>query len=60
MSVVDNKIMKAEIDLMKNNICYVVKDGELIQQELPLYGETTIITLGGKVDRFETKVKRKI
>ncbi|MGC4375909.1 DUF3954 domain-containing protein [Fictibacillus sp. Mic-4] len=54
------KMMTAEIDLMRNNVCYVVKDGALIEQELPQYGETVIVTLGGKVDRFETKVKRKV
>jgi hypothetical protein len=52
--------MIAEIDLMKNNICYVVKDGVLIEHELPQYGETVIVSMGGKVDRFETKVKRKV
>jgi hypothetical protein len=53
------KQIKAEIDLMKNNICYVVKDGELIEHELPAFGETLLVTLGGKIDRFETTVKRK-
>ena len=52
--------MTAEIDLMLNNRCYVVKDGKLIEHELPAYGETVIVTLGGKVDRLETTVKRKI
>ncbi|MEC1714740.1 XtrA/YqaO family protein [Schinkia azotoformans] len=52
--------MTAEIDLMKNNILYVIKDGQLIEQELPAYGETVIVTLGGKVDRLETTVKRKV
>lgn len=50
----------AEIDLMDNKKMYVVKDGKLIEHDLPEYGETLVITLGGKVDRLETKTKRKI
>jgi hypothetical protein len=50
----------AEIDLMNNKKIYVVKDGNLIEHDLPEYGETVIVTLGGKVDRLETTVKRKI
>jgi hypothetical protein len=44
----------------ENNLCYVVKDGVLIEHELPQYGETVIVSMGGKVDRFETKIKRKL
>ncbi|MDR4230439.1 DUF3954 domain-containing protein [Priestia megaterium] len=50
----------AEIDLMNNKKMYVVKDGQLIEHDLPDYGETLVITLGGKVDRLETKTKRKV
>lgn len=50
----------AEIDLMNNKKMYVVKDGQLIEHDLPDYGETLVITLGGKVDRLETKTKRKL
>ncbi len=39
---------------------YVVKDGQLIPHEPPDYGETVVITMGGKVDRLETTQKRKI
>nr|WP_244886850.1 DUF3954 domain-containing protein [Domibacillus aminovorans] len=39
---------------------YVVKDGQLIPHEPPDYGETVVITIGGKVDRLETTQKRKI
>jgi Protein of unknown function (DUF3954)/Phage-like element PBSX protein XtrA len=52
--------MTAEISLMDNKKMYVVKDGKLIAHELPDYGETVVVTLGGKVDRLETTVKRKI
>ena len=52
--------MTAEIDLMNNKKIYVVKDGRLIEHVLPEYGETVVITLGGKVDRLETTVKRKV
>lgn len=52
--------MTAEIDLMNNTKMYVVKDGQLIEHDLPQYGETVIVTLGGKVDRLETTVKRKV
>lgn len=52
--------MTAEVDLMNDKKMYVVKDGKLIEHDLPDYGETLIITLGGKVDRLETTVKRKI
>nr|WP_239589590.1 DUF3954 domain-containing protein [Metabacillus crassostreae] len=52
--------MRAEISLMNNQKMYVVKDGILIEHDLPEYGETLIITLGGKVDRLETTVKKKV
>jgi hypothetical protein len=57
---VNTEKMTAEIDLMNNKKMYVVKDGILIEHDLPEYGETVVITLGGKVDRLETTVKRKI
>ncbi|MFJ5750094.1 DUF3954 domain-containing protein [Peribacillus frigoritolerans] len=50
----------AEVDLMDNNKMYMVKDGQLIEFDLPTFGETVIVTLGGKVDRLETTVKRKV
>lgn len=52
--------IKTEIDLMKNNVLYVVKEGQLIEHELPEYGETIVITLGGKVDRLQTTVSKKV
>ncbi|MGQ4668618.1 XtrA/YqaO family protein [Metabacillus halosaccharovorans] len=52
--------MTAEVNLMDNTKMYVVKDGKLVEHDLPEYGETVIITLGGKVDRLETTVKKKI
>lgn len=52
--------MTAEIDLMDSNKLYIVKNGQLIEHELPPYGETVVVTLGGKVDRLETTVKRKV
>ncbi|MGD6993980.1 XtrA/YqaO family protein [Sutcliffiella horikoshii] len=57
---IDIEKMTAEIDLMNNKRMYVVKDGRLIEHDLPDYGETVVITLGGKVDRLETTVKTKI
>ncbi|MCQ6275768.1 DUF3954 domain-containing protein [Bacillus sp. V3B] len=57
---IDAAKMTAEIDLMKNNKLYVIKDGKIIEHDLPDYGETAIVTLGGKVDRIETTVKRKV
>lgn len=50
----------AQVDLLNNNTIYLVKDGKLITYELPEYGETRVITLGGKVDRLETTTKTKI
>lgn len=52
--------MTAEVNLLDNTKMYVVKDGKLVEHDLPYYGETVIITLGGKVDRLETTVKKKI
>ncbi|MEH7236772.1 DUF3954 domain-containing protein [Bacillus sp. JJ1562] len=52
--------MTAQIDLMNNKKVYVVKDGQLIEHDLPDYGEILVVTLGGKVDRLETTVKRKV
>ncbi|WP_339148381.1 XtrA/YqaO family protein [Sutcliffiella sp. BMC8] len=56
----DIEKMTAEIDLMNNQKLYVVKDGKVIEHDLPAYGETVIITLGGKVDRLETTVRTKV
>nr|WP_285841953.1 XtrA/YqaO family protein [Sutcliffiella horikoshii] len=50
----------AQVDLLNNSTIYLVKDGKLITYELPEYGETRVITLGGKVDRLETTTKTKI
>lgn len=52
--------MTAEIDLMNDKKMYVVKNGKLIEHDLPDYGETRVITIGGKVDRLETTIKRKV
>lgn len=52
--------MTAEIDLMKNNKCYVIKDGRLIEHDLPDYGETVIVTHNSKVTMLETKTKRQV
>lgn len=59
MGVVSVK-MTAEVDLMNDKKMYVVKDGRLIEHDLPDYGETRVITIGGKVDRLETTIKRKV
>ncbi|MGR9544857.1 DUF3954 domain-containing protein [Priestia megaterium] len=56
----DVERMIAKIDLMDNKKVYIVKDLQLIEHDLPDYGETLIITIGGKVDRLETKTKRKV
>ncbi|WBL16430.1 DUF3954 domain-containing protein [Sutcliffiella sp. NC1] len=55
-----NGKLKAEIDLTNNKKMYVIKDGRLIEHDLPEYGEISVIVLGGKVDRLETTNKRKI
>lgn len=56
----DELNMKAEIDLEDYSKMYVVKDGQLIEHELPRYGEVVVVVLGGKVDRLETNTKRKV
>jgi hypothetical protein len=39
--------MTVEIDLMNDKKLYVVKDGRLIAHELPDYGQTIVVTMGG-------------
>ncbi len=56
---ISHEKMIAEIDLMSNKTMYVVEDGQLIH-ELPDYGETVVVTMGGKVDRLETTQKGKV
>jgi len=52
---------RAVISLLDENKLYVVKQGQLIEHELPEYGETVVIlTSSGKVDRIETTIKRKV
>lgn len=51
---------KAVVDLLDDKKLYVVKQGKLIEHELPDYGEVTVVMHGGEVDRFEDKRKRKI
>lgn len=52
---------KAVISLLDDKKLYVVKQGKLIEHELPEYGETVVIlTSSGKVDRIETTIKRKV
>ncbi|MGY3717045.1 DUF3954 domain-containing protein [Sutcliffiella cohnii] len=55
-----NEKLKAEIDLTNNKKLYVIKDGRLIEHDLPDYGEISVVVLGGKVDRLETKISKKI
>ncbi|WP_078379142.1 DUF3954 domain-containing protein [Sutcliffiella halmapala] len=50
----------AVIDLTNNKKLYVIKDGRLIEHDLPDYGEISVVVLGGKVDRLETTVKTKL
>jgi formylmethanofuran dehydrogenase subunit A len=50
----------AEIDLMDNKKMYVVKDGQLIEHDLPDYGEVVVTMISGKTAFIDTKVKRKI
>lgn len=57
---IDTEKMTAEIDLMKNNTIYLIKDGRLIEHELPEYGETVIVTHDGKAKRIETKTNRAV
>jgi len=52
--------MTAEIDLMDNKKMYVVKDGQLIEHDLPDYGEVVVTMISGKTAFIDTKVKRKI
>ncbi|PGR09175.1 DUF3954 domain-containing protein, partial [Priestia megaterium] len=49
--------MKAEIDLMNNKKMYVVKDGQLIEHDLPDYGEVVVTMISGKTAFIDTKVK---
>ncbi|WP_082881351.1 DUF3954 domain-containing protein [Lederbergia galactosidilytica] len=51
---------KAVIDLLDDKKMYVVKEGRLIEHTLPKYGEVTVVTLGGKVDRLIDKCSRKV
>ncbi|UYT83908.1 DUF3954 domain-containing protein [Priestia megaterium] len=57
---VDTEKMIAEIDLMNNKKMYVVKDGQLIEHDLPDYGEVVITMISGKTAFIDTKVKRKV
>lgn len=52
--------MTAEIDLMDNQKMYVVKEGQLIEHDLPEYGEVIITTISGKIAFIDTRIKRKI
>ena len=51
---------KAVINLLDDKKMYVVKEGRLIEHTLPKYGEVTVVTLGGKVDRLIDKCSRKV
>ncbi|WEA46834.1 DUF3954 domain-containing protein [Priestia aryabhattai] len=57
---VNTEKMTAEIDLMNNKKMYVVKDGQLIEHELPDYGEVVVTMISGKTAFIDTKVKRKL
>lgn len=55
-----DKKTTAVISLLDENKMYVVKQGKLIEHELPDYGEVTVIMHNGKVDRLEDTRKRKV
>ncbi|MCM3110665.1 DUF3954 domain-containing protein [Lederbergia lenta] len=50
----------AVISLLDEQKMYVVKQGKLIEHELPDFGEVRVVVMGGKVDRLEDTRKRKI
>ncbi len=50
----------AVISLLEENKLYVVKRGELIEHDLPDYGEVKVVMHDGKVDRLEDTRKRKV
>ncbi|WP_239695495.1 DUF3954 domain-containing protein [Priestia filamentosa] len=52
--------MTTEIDLMDDDKLYVVKDGQVIEHELPRYGEVVITRIDGKTVFIDTKTKRKV
>lgn len=54
---VDNEKMTAEIELMKNNTVYIVKEGKVIEQVLPDHGEAKITTHNGKPKFIELYTK---
>jgi hypothetical protein len=49
----------AEIDLMSNKKMYVVRDGQLIEHELPKYGETGCRYNGRQVGSSGDEYKKK-
>lgn len=57
---IDTEKMTAEIDLMKNNTLYITKNGQVIEHELPAYGEVVIVMHDGKAKRIETKTNRAV
>lgn len=50
----------AVISLLDDKKMYVVKQGKLIEHDLPDYGEVRVVVMGGKVDRLEDTRKRKV
>ena len=57
---VNTEKMTAEIDLMDNKKMYVVKNGQLIEHDLPDYGEVIVTMISGKTAFIDTKIKRKV
>lgn len=60
MEKVNIEDMTALINLRENKMLFIIKDGQIFEQNLPDYGEVTVVMVGGKVNSFEIKQKRKI
>ncbi|ONK21215.1 DUF3954 domain-containing protein [Bacillus sp. VT-16-64] len=56
----NNNATKTVISLLEENKMYVIKQGKIIEHELPDYGEVTVVMHNGKVDRLEETKKRKV
>lgn len=50
----------ATINLDENNKMYLVKNGELITQNLPEYGEATVTTRDGKIVHLKTTTSKQV
>lgn len=57
---INPETLRVEIDTTDTNVIYIVSGGKVIKEPAPYYGQVTVRSLGGKIDRISVVEDYKI